>query len=74
LTQTETSQDRVDQFVEDFGITFPVVLDKNSDVARDYYAVTIPTSYVIDSKGIIRNKIIGPMSYEWMKEAVGAIQ
>ncbi len=73
LTQSELSRENVDQFVEEFELTFPVVLDENSEVAKMYYAVTIPTSYVIDSKGIIQNKIIGPMSYEWMETAVNAI-
>lgn len=73
LIQSELSRDNVDQFVEEFELTFPIVLDEDSEVAKAYYAVTIPTSYVIDSKGVIQNKIVGPMSYEWMKAAINSI-
>lgn len=73
LTQSELKLENVDRFVQEYGLTFPVLLDEKSEVAQQYLAITIPTSYVIDSEGIIRQKKIGPMSYEWMKDVLQSI-
>lgn len=57
-------------FVQEFGIQFPVLLDENSKVSGMYHATAIPTSFLIDSNGIIRHKIVGAMSYDWMVNQV----
>ncbi|WP_083778762.1 cytochrome c biogenesis protein CcdA [Geobacillus sp. C56-T3] len=49
-------------------------LDEKGEVSRQYEAQAIPTSYLIDSKGIIRKKMIGPMSYDWMVDQMESIQ
>ncbi|AGT32387.1 hypothetical protein M493_10630 [Geobacillus genomosp. 3] len=53
---------------------FTVVLDEKGEVSRQYQAQAIPTSYLLDSKGIIRKKMIGPMSYDWMVDQMESIQ
>nr|WP_236687456.1 hypothetical protein [Geobacillus sp. ZGt-1] len=50
-----------------------MVLDEQGEVSQRYQAQAIPTSYVIDSAGIIRNKMIGPMSKDWMVEQMKQI-
>jgi peroxiredoxin len=66
LTKSEKNSEQVARFIEEYGITFTVVLDEKGEVSKRYQAEAIPTSYVIDSEGIIRNKMIGPMSKDWM--------
>ncbi len=61
-------------FVEAKGITFKVVLDEQGDIGNLYGAITIPTSYIIDKNGVIRNKYVGPMSYETMDRMISGIQ
>lgn len=69
LTTSEPSIDEVKKFVDDYGLTFPVLLDKKDQVGGKMYQVlSIPTSYFIDSEGIIRNKFVGAMSYETMEK------
>ncbi|MGG0719675.1 redoxin domain-containing protein [Robertmurraya massiliosenegalensis] len=63
----DTSYD-VAGFVEDFNITFPVLLDKDGKVMKEYRILTIPTTYFIDKNGVIQNKIIGAMTVEKMRE------
>ncbi|MED1722180.1 peroxiredoxin [Brevibacillus parabrevis] len=74
LTTTETKPEDVGAFVKAYGMTFPVLLDEDKQVTNEYKAISIPTSYIIDSNGIVQHKYIGPMSYEWMEEALAAIQ
>ncbi len=48
----------VNNFVNEFGITYPVMID-NGIVSRQYRVISIPTSYIIDKEGNIRDKHIG---------------
>lgn len=66
LIQTEKRPSDVQEFVEEFGLTFPILLDEDSQVAMLYEILPIPTSYLIDSQGYVRHVFIGPMNYEMM--------
>ncbi|MBK7869123.1 MAG: TlpA family protein disulfide reductase [Ignavibacteriales bacterium] len=49
----ERSVAKVEPFVKAKKLSVPVLLDTNSDVARIYYATTVPFTVIIDSKGEI---------------------
>jgi alkyl hydroperoxide reductase subunit AhpC len=70
MTESEKSVNDVPNFLNEFGITFPVILDKKSNVADTYRVFALPTSYIIDSNGVIQQKITGPMNYEMMEKLV----
>lgn len=74
LTSAEMSVNDVKRFIKEYKLTFPVLLAKTEETAVLYQAVTIPTSYIIDSSGVIRNKRIGPMDQKWMEQQIDAIQ
>jgi hypothetical protein len=42
-------------------------------VANTYRVSAIPTSYIIDTKGVIREKVVGPMNFETMKKMIKGI-
>ncbi|MEC5424202.1 redoxin domain-containing protein [Virgibacillus sp. C22-A2] len=66
LTDTETNSKHVPDFVEEYGLTFPVLMDEHSKVSDLYRIKPIPTSYMIDSKGLIQYKAFGALNYELM--------
>lgn len=67
LTETEPSRGQVNGFVDEFGMTFPVLLDNDLTVAEDTYKIQpIPSSFFIDTKGIIRFYAPGALHYEHM--------
>ncbi len=70
LTETESSIPNVKRFVEGMKMNFPILLDKKSNVAHQYETTIIPSSFVIDSNGIIRKVVLGPMTKEKMQEVV----
>lgn len=74
LTKAEKSRADVPAFIEAYGITFPVLLDENSDAARLYGVSSIPASFIIDTQGVIQQKIVGPMTYEVMEKMLGAVK
>ncbi|MCI0608088.1 MAG: TlpA family protein disulfide reductase [Anaerolineae bacterium] len=61
-----TSQDSeldVRAFVQELGLTFPIVLDRDGSVQSHYQLLGLPSTYFIDQSGIIRSVIVGgPMS------------
>jgi peroxiredoxin len=68
------SKEETIAFAEEFDIRFPILLDENGQVSNVYKATAIPTSYLIDSNGIVQHKIIGAMSYSWMVSQVTRMQ
>ncbi len=68
LTSSEKNTQSVKEFVKERNLTFPVLLDQDGDIGSRFQAITIPTSYLIDSKGIVRKKIVGPMDKEMMNQ------
>ncbi|NWQ40275.1 TlpA family protein disulfide reductase [Bacillus sp. EB106-08-02-XG196] len=70
LTTSEKNPKNVKGFVKDRNVTFPVLLDQDGDVGVQYQAITIPTSYLIDSQGIVRKKIVGPMDKDMMNQLI----
>lgn len=57
-----TSNDVLDEakaFVGTFQLPFPILLDETGKVADSYQIMSIPTTYFVDSNGIIRQKVIG---------------
>jgi peroxiredoxin len=55
-------------FVDKNGITFPILLDTDDKVNEMYQIISIPTTYFIDSNGIIQNKFTGAMQHAVMKQ------
>lgn len=51
--------EKVSSFVSNYGLTFPILLDKGFETALIYRVRHIPTTYIIDKKGIIKERIVG---------------
>ncbi|WP_440896351.1 redoxin domain-containing protein [Amphibacillus sp. Q70] len=66
LTETESDINQIQQFVDEYDLTFPILLDEVIEVAAIYAIQPIPTSFMIDSEGIIQFKTFGPLTYEQM--------
>lgn len=66
LTSSEVNIGSVENFVDEMGISFPILLDGKNKVGTTYYIQPIPTSFMIDKNGVIQYKTFGPMNYEMM--------
>ncbi|MCR2822406.1 redoxin domain-containing protein [Lederbergia panacisoli] len=62
--------EKVKKFIEEYGLTFHVPLDETGEVGDKYRIIPIPTSFLIDTNGIIKQKILGPMDEEMMEKLV----
>ena len=61
LTASETSLAKVQGFVQQFDIGYPILLDTDGAVANRYGVQAIPTSFFIDRQGIIRAAVSLPL-------------
>lgn len=62
VTPSEKSKEDVASFIEEYALTFPVLMDEEGEITHQYEILSYPTSYFIDSHGVIRKKIVGGMS------------
>ncbi|WP_186577363.1 TlpA family protein disulfide reductase [Aquibacillus kalidii] len=67
-TGNEYKPSDVPAFIEKGNYTFNVLLDKDGAVSNEYMIYTIPVTYFIDSEGVIRDKLTGPMTVDYMIE------
>ncbi|MCJ1906995.1 peroxiredoxin family protein [Planococcus ruber] len=74
LTTEDRGVDKVQNFVKEYELTFPIPMDKEGEIGKLYQAVTIPTSYMIDTDGRVQNKIVGPMNETMMKEMIANME
>lgn len=72
INQEET-RDVVTPFVKEFGLTFPVWLDEKYLAERMFKTENLPSSYVIDRKGIVRLMWIGAISKTKLEQYVTSV-
>lgn len=51
----------VKNFINQHNITFPIVIDNNDQIRKKYNVQYYPTTFFIDSSGVIQDKFIGEM-------------
>ncbi|MGP4059933.1 peroxiredoxin family protein [Halobacillus litoralis] len=73
-TGSEKSVKQVKEYVQEGEYTFPILLDKDLAINQTYEIISIPTTYFIGTDGVIQQpRIVGPMTYEYMKEMKNAL-
>jgi len=51
-------------FMKESGYTFPVYLNPDESAAKMFGITGIPETFIIDKKGILRDKVIGPAAWD----------
>lgn len=73
LTDQDSLPD-VKSFVQDFKLTYPILLDRNGAVGLLYQLNGLPTTFFIDRKGVIRTTVVGgPMSETFIRSKIEAL-
>jgi cytochrome c biogenesis protein CcmG, thiol:disulfide interchange protein DsbE len=63
----------VQAFLTQIGVTFPTMMDRTGEVARQWRATGLPTTFLIDRQGIIRDVRVGPFTHEMLEERLAKI-
>lgn len=62
MTSTDSLKE-IQRFVDQYGFTFPILLDQEDVVGRAYQVIGIPTTFFVDENGYILHKIPGFATY-----------
>ena len=63
-------EDNAHTYVKDFGLTYPSGVDTNGVIAIDYGVRGIPEKFFIGRDGVIRQKFVGPMSADTLRQTL----
>ncbi len=58
----------VEQFVNEYGLTFTVWLDPTGSALNAFRNANLPSSYVVDRTGVVRYAWTGEISYEMLEK------
>ncbi|MEX0749464.1 MAG: TlpA disulfide reductase family protein [Dehalococcoidia bacterium] len=73
----QENDSQVREFATDFGMTFPIVIDRTGQIA-DAWRIGgpvegIPASYFVDAEGVVRARSFGPMTADTIEEHLSSI-
>lgn len=76
VTDPLDGQDRatIDQFVADLGLTLPIGLSDYGQLQISFGVQMLPTTYFIDTNGIVRNRWIGPIDVDSLAAEVERVR
>ena len=74
LTHSENNIEGVSGFVDELGLTMPVLLDEEGTVEDSYQLSAYPTTYMIDSEGVTQYVMRGAINYETMYREYMALE
>ncbi len=70
MTYQDREQD-AQTFVQDFGLTFTIPLDRDGTVARQYLLRALPSTFFVGPDGVIQKVVIGgPMSEATIRSTI----
>ena len=72
LTERDDPGD-VPDFLAEFGLTFPVVLDESGDVAQTYRVFGQPASVFVNEDGVIHQVFQGPVNEQFINARVSEL-
>jgi len=64
ITLDKNSKNKINSFVDEYGLSFPILLDEKGEVERLYPSMTIPFTYIIDRQGRIVARVDGAKNWE----------
>lgn len=63
----------VSSFIEEYGISFPIYMDEDDKIRKQYGVSQYPTTFFIQSDGTVNRIKIGKMDEAYIEEAIAAL-
>lgn len=73
LTERDGDLDEVAGFIDEFALTFPIVLDTDGEVADLYRVRGQPASVFIDADGMVATVFYGVINEQFIKEQISEL-
>jgi len=55
---------KVEEFRQEFGLTFPMLLDPANEITRTLNTIGVPENFVLDRRGRIVKRIVGASNWD----------
>ncbi|KAA0546820.1 redoxin domain-containing protein [Bacillus sp. BGMRC 2118] len=68
LRNTERSDENVRKYIEEGNYSFNILLDKKGEITNQYKVLTLPTSFFVNTEGVIQYKFVGPLTLDKMND------
>lgn len=62
LTARDDGEEALKHFIEQYNVTYPILLDETDEVGTDFQILSIPTTVILDENGREVERIVGPVS------------
>lgn len=62
--------EKVEEFVDTYGLTFPILIMDDKALQNTYKVFTIPSTFMINTKGEIEKQHLGPLDVEALRDYV----
>ncbi len=72
INQADPSDD-IAKFGANFHVTYPLLFDKGGIINAKYVVIAIPTTYFIDSRGIVRSVFVQPLTPRTMQQGFSSV-
>ena len=66
-------KDDIAKFGADYHVTYPLLFDKGGVINAKYTVTAIPTTYFIDSSGIVRSVFVQPLTPQTMQQGLSSV-
>lgn len=66
-------KDDIARFGTEFNVTYPLLFDRGGATNAAYGVTAIPTSYFIDSNGIVRSVFVQPLTPKTMRQGLSSV-
>lgn len=70
VNATQQDQGDIEGFIQEFGMTFPVVLDPAGKAFKDYNILGLPTTVFVDKNGMINEVFTGPVNKAYIESKI----
>ncbi|GAC1565263.1 MAG: hypothetical protein NVS3B14_02410 [Ktedonobacteraceae bacterium] len=72
IDQADPKED-IRPFGERYNVTYPLLFDPGGNVNQQYSVTAIPTTYFIDSHGVVRSVIVQPLTPATFKQGLASV-
>lgn len=66
-------KDDIARFGADYNVTYPLLFDRGGATNAAYGVTAIPTSYFIDSNGVVRSVFVQPLTPKTMRQGLSSV-
>jgi peroxiredoxin len=70
----QESKSKVSEFKKQYDVPYPLVMDPDGELTEIYRPIGLPTSWFMDSDGVVRYVHAGPMTTAMLQEALDAVR